>query len=100
MREYSDQPSFGPLAREVSGEPARFWLRAAASRVAGWLERASDRFARWRKDRETIRALGRLDDHLLRDIGLDRADLPPTDDLRGVVAIVKAFVPRPPPKRQ
>jgi uncharacterized protein YjiS (DUF1127 family) len=103
MREYSDQPSFGPLAREVSSEPARLWLRAAASRVAGLWERAADRFGRWREDRETIRALGRLDDHMLRDIGLDRADLPPTTsrgDLRGVVGIVEAFFPRPPPKRQ
>jgi uncharacterized protein YjiS (DUF1127 family) len=51
--------------------------RTSATR--GWLARIADAFAAWRRqaerhaaERRAIESLGRIDPHLLRDIGLTR----------------------------
>ena len=56
---------------------------AIAGRVetfGGWISearrRASEAFAASRSRQASLRELSRLDDHSLRDIGVDRADLP------------------------
>ena len=50
-------------------------------------------FAGYRR-RQTLHELAALDDHLLADIGIDRAALSPTADLNGRVARDGLHMPR------
>src|SRR5215475_14478989 len=51
-------------------------LQAQAARlVLGRLEKAIDSYRAWRDRHAALRELRRLDDRLLQDIGLSRADL-------------------------
>ena len=61
MTYFTDHPR--PAALRVAG-------RAFAAVAAGW-----NRFRRERELRATVETLHRLDDHLLRDIGLRRGDI-------------------------
>ena len=51
--------------------PAANWGAA----VAGALLRVADRFGRYHRRSQERRALYRMDDHLLHDIGISRADV-------------------------
>ena len=71
-----------PLAERIGWfrNPGR--LRA---RVAAMLGHAMAAVAEWRRRRQTCRALAVLDDHMLKDLGLTRSDLPgwTEGDIRG-----------------
>ena len=61
------------------------WLIGVVVSVAGRY------IARWRERRRTINELSRLDDHLLRDIGVDPAKLPArvsAGDLRHIATLL------------
>ena len=50
-------------------------VATAASAAARGLRQLNARFDRWRRRRATVLALQSLDDHNLRDIGLDRSEI-------------------------
>lgn len=76
----------GPIPRD---------RRASASNIS-WLigvvlSAASRHIARWRDRRRTVNELSRLDDHLLRDIGVDPSKLPASvsaGDLRNIAILL------------
>ena len=47
----------------------------AMSLVAGWIARKTASINRGIAYRQTVRALSRLDDHMLRDIGINRSQI-------------------------
>lgn len=62
---------FAYLAVDAIGRAGSAAVRA----VAAGLRAATAGTVRWRERRAAVRILGRLDDRLLRDIGLTRGDL-------------------------
>ncbi|HZP20975.1 MAG TPA: DUF1127 domain-containing protein [Bauldia sp.] len=61
------------------------------SLIAGLLFAMAEGFTAWRMRRRTNFELGKLDDWLLRDIGLSRSDLPKAataGDLRGIAELL------------
>ncbi|MCL4767356.1 MAG: DUF1127 domain-containing protein [Hyphomicrobiaceae bacterium] len=48
---------------------------AASNGLLAWIRARSEAYGKWRQRRATARALYALDDHLLRDIGLDRSEV-------------------------
>jgi len=55
--------------------PAAAWLADATAGAVETLMRAADAFDRRAERRRELTALERLDDHLLRDLGLSRGDV-------------------------
>lgn len=51
-------------------------IRELWRRISGIVWQANKSLAEWRSRREGLRELSRLDDRSLRDIGVDRANLP------------------------
>ena len=105
MIEYGEERrfDFARAGARRDCRPENPWLGRALLWTATALAHVRDRTARWQSERATARELGRLDDHMLRDIGLSRADLPRSasrGDLRGVAEILDLFrSSRPPPQR-
>ena len=73
----SDWPHFGEAAPadRVGGGLAEYLNRLRQRSVAA-LRNAAVTVAERRKTRHARRTLSRLDDHMLKDIGLSRRDLP------------------------
>lgn len=63
-------------ASEKAGSDNARGLRQLWRRISGVAWKANKARAEWRSSREALRHLSRLDDHCLRDVGVDRADLP------------------------
>ena len=55
----------------VRNRPASLWAAAAADAIL----RAADALARYRRRAQERRALYRMDDYMLHDIGISRADV-------------------------
>ena len=73
--------------------------RYVANLITSTVKAAAGKIARWHRTRTTRQALAGLDDHLLRDIGLERADIDglvantePGILARGFAAAAKAIV--------
>ena len=54
--------------------PAHWPAQPADKPATGWLDEASNLLARWLHASRSRQMLDELDDHLLRDIGLTRAE--------------------------
>lgn len=66
-------------------------LRVIERSIAAVLLAVAEGFITWRLHRRTLYELGKLDDWMLRDIGLSRADLPNAvgaADLRGIAQLL------------
>jgi len=50
------------------------WNTVDAAPVPGWIDSASSLLARWLHTSRSRQTLDELDDHMLRDIGLTRAE--------------------------
>jgi len=50
------------------------WSAFDAAPAQGWMDHASNQLARWLDAARSRRTLEELDEHLLRDIGLTRAE--------------------------
>jgi uncharacterized protein YjiS (DUF1127 family) len=65
-----DRPASPPPAAYAVALP---WF--AARRLAWWLGRGADRLLLWDERARQRRQLAELDDYMLRDLGLTRADV-------------------------
>jgi len=72
MRARTPLPAI-PLAEAVA--PVGAWVAEAAAGLVAAVIHGGEAVARWAERRRELTALDRLDDHLLRDIGLDRGDV-------------------------
>jgi uncharacterized protein YjiS (DUF1127 family) len=99
MYSHSKDPTrSAALAAASSYTRARSALGAVAAWFANsWLGKAAFALSREREERLAIEELRSWDDHMLRDIGLERMQIEPA--VRGVYRPVpqNADVPRPPP---
>lgn len=99
MYSYSKDPArSAALAAASTYAQARSAFAAAAAWFAqSWLGRATFALLREREERLAIEELKSWDDHMLRDIGLDRMHIEPA--VRGVYRPLPqdADVPRPSP---
>jgi uncharacterized protein YjiS (DUF1127 family) len=50
-------------------------LRSAAAWLGAWGRRMAVSLVAWRRNRAAAKALGRLDDRALKDIGIDRTEI-------------------------
>lgn len=100
MYSYSKDPTrSAALAAASSYAQTKSALTAAAAWVAdSWLGRAATALLREREERIAIDELRGWDDHMLRDIGLERMHIEPA--VRGLYSPQPqdADVPRPPPQ--
>ena len=100
MYSYSKDPTrSAALAAAFSYAQARSALAAASAwMAASWLGRAATALLRARQERVAIDELRGWDDHMLRDIGLDRMHVEPA--VRGLYRPQPqdAEIPRPPPQ--
>lgn len=60
--------------RVLEMQSRRGWWSGAAAAATGFLRRVIDRLLEWNERARQRRQLARLDDYLLRDIGLSRVD--------------------------
>jgi uncharacterized protein YjiS (DUF1127 family) len=72
--------------REAAYEIARQQAGFGDSTLVALVRRASESVARWAQRRAALAHLSKLDDHLLRDVGLSRAEL----DRLGVWAVTRS----------
>lgn len=100
MYAYSKDPTrSAALAAASSYAQARSAFAAASAWIAQtWLGRAAMALVREREERLAIDELRSWDDHMLRDIGLERMHIEPA--VRGLYrpSPRNADVPRPPPQ--
>lgn len=74
---YANSPTKVPFVELVTPfmyigeEVVRFGTAAVAATF-----RVAAAFMRWRNERATMRALGALEDHILKDIGVSRGEIP------------------------
>ena len=100
MYSYSKDPTrSAALAAASSYTQAKSALAAASAwMAASWLGRAATALLREREERIAIDELRGWDDHMLRDIGLERMHIEPA--VRGLYNPLPqdADAPRPPPQ--
>ena len=63
-------------APDKEGPDNAHGIRRLWRHISAMVSQANTALAEWRLRREGLGGLSRLDDHSLRDIGVDRADLP------------------------